>query len=231
MAGDFSAAGDYLRVAVQTPAFDYAGVRTDFMVERWDEDAVRWLHRTLKLCYGAGAPEPVKSDFVRHKIKPDLITVERDCNLIVIAGWAALLGGVAGTTITNKFSATQGRIGIGTATTAASSVQTTLVGDTGSGSTTSYFALCGAAPTISTAQTPATLIFTATFGTTVANFAWNEFGTDNWNAAGVTATGLGANEVFFNRGVSAQGTKQSGQIWTATETLVFGYPANTGQVT
>jgi hypothetical protein len=230
MGNDISSGNARLAVSVEAPHREYAGVRTDFMVERWDEDQTRWLHRTLKLAYGAGCPEPVKADFLRHSIKPYETTIEENCNLIVVAGWAALLGGVAGTTITNKFSATQGRIGVGTSSTAAASSQTTLVGDTGGASTTSYFQLCGAGPTLSTAATPCTMVFTATFGTGNANFAWNEFGTDNWNASGVTATGLGANEVFFNRGVSAQGTKASGQTWTATETLSFGFPSGAGTV-
>jgi hypothetical protein len=74
------------------------------------------------------------------------------------------------------------------------------------------------------------MVFTATFGTGNANFAWNEFGTDNWNTSGVTSTGLGATDIFFNRGVSAQGTKASGQTWTATETLSFGFPSGAGTV-
>lgn len=228
MTGEYSAGGDHLSVAVLAPHREYAGVRTDLMVERWDAEQTAWAHEKLGLF---PSRDLTPRHFAQAGVKPYSVTVERNCNLIVLAGWTALLGGIAGTTITNKFSSTFGRIGVGTSTTAASPAQTTLVGDTGSASTTSYFALCGAAPTISTVATPATLVFTATFGGTVANFAWNEFGTDNWNAAGVTATGLGANEVFINRGVSVQGTKQSGQTWTATETLSFGFPSGSGAVT
>jgi hypothetical protein len=227
---DISAGGAKLAVSVEAPHREYAGVRTDFMVERWDEEQTVWAHNRLMLQFGELHPEPVKIDFANLGVKPYMITVEENCNLIVVAGWAALFGGVAGTTITNKFSATQGRIGVGTSSTAAASSQTTLVGDTGGSSTTSQFVLCGAAPTLSTAATPCTMVFTATFTGTLANFAWNEFGTDNWNVSGVTATGLGANEVFFNRGVSAQGTKASGQTWTATETLSFGFPSGAGTV-
>jgi len=234
MGKDISAGGNHLAVSVLAPHNDYAGVRTDFMVRRWDEEQTQWALReaTRRLFNDDPRPgfEPTHRTFEMLGLEPYSVTEELNCNLIVVAGWAALLGGVAGTTITNKFSATQGRIGVGTSSTAAASSQTTLVGDTGGGSTTSYFALCGAGPTLSTAATPCTMVFTATFTGANANFAWSEFGTDNWNAAGVTATGLGVNEVFFNRGVSAQGTKASGQTWTATETLSFGFPSGAGTV-
>jgi hypothetical protein len=225
---DISAGGAKLAVSVEAPHREYAGVRTDFMVERWDAEQTQWVASRFSN-YPPGW-EPKANAFRALGVKPYLTTIEENCNLIVVAGWAALFGGVAGTTITNKFSATQGRIGVGTSSTAAASSQTTLVGDTGGASTTSQFVLCGATPTLSTAATPCTMVFTATFTSLLANFAWNEFGTDNWNVSGVTATGLGANEVFFNRGVSAQGTKASGQTWTATETLSFGFPSGAGTV-
>jgi len=143
-------------------------------------------------------------------------------------GWVALLGGVAGTTMSPKFGAANGRIGVGTSSTAAAFAQTTLQGDTGAASTTSYFKLVSGAPTIATGSAPATLTFTAVFGTAVANFAWQEFGTDAGTADSVSNATTGG--TFFNRGVSAQGTKASGQTWTATETISFGYPSGAGTV-
>jgi hypothetical protein len=77
---------------------------------------------------------------------------------------------------------------------------------------------------------PATLVLTSTFAGTTANFNWQEFGTDNYNISGPTTQGLGAGTFFINHGLSAQGVKSSGQTWTATETLSFGFPNGVGVV-
>jgi hypothetical protein len=146
-------------------------------------------------------------------------------NNVVQAGWVALLGGIAGTSITTKFGAANGRIGAGTSSTAVTYTQTALVGDTGSASTTSYYQLVSTAPVITTSSTPPTLVFTATFGTAVANFTWAEFGTDNFTTSSVTATTFGGSFLFFNRGLATMGTKASGATWVVTETIQFGYPS------
>ena len=227
---DSNAASERLEVAVTAaPMRETGGVRTDLRVDRWDAEQTEWVARKAgvadRLATGVTIGPGV---FAHYGVKPYSTTVDENCNLIVIGGWAVLLGGIAGTSITNKLSGTFGRIGIGTSTTAVASTDTSLNGDTGSSSTTSYYQLFSGTPTISTAATPCTLTLSASFGTGNANFAWQEFGTDNWNASGVTAQGLGANEVFLNHGLSAQGTKSSGQTWTATETISFGYPSGSG---
>jgi hypothetical protein len=227
---DLSGAGERLAVAAATGFGEFIRVSTQFRVDRWDEEQTIWTaqraHRERDLPPGW---EPSGQTFAYFGVDPYLTTAEDDCNMVVQAGWVALLGGVAGTTMTTKFSATQARIGAGTSATAAAYAQTALQGDTGGASTTSYYKLVSGAPSISTGSSPPTLIFTAAFGGAVANFAWNEFGTDNGAADSVTTTG-GAASVFFNRGVSAQGTKGSGQTWTATETLSFGFPSGAGTV-
>jgi hypothetical protein len=178
---------------------EVANVKTDILVRRWEsEDA-----------YANGGT-------------PYLVTSHENANLITSAGWAALLGGVAGATIGTKFSGAAGRIGVGTGTGPAQVTDTHLSGDTGSGSTTSYYQLVSSAPTINTSTAPATLTFQATYGTTVANFAWEEFGIDNFSGSSVTT--IGTNSVFFNHGISNQGTKVSGQIWQMTVTINCGFP-------
>lgn len=231
---DITGASERLEVAVGLGFHEHVCVQTSFNVKRYDEEMTAWALR--KLGYGETRPMLpghqglTPEQFASVGIRPYLETQDDDCNMIVQAGWVALLGGVAGTSITNKFSATNGRIGAGTSATAAAYSQTSLQGDTGAASTTSYYKLVSGAPTISTASSPATLVFTAAFGGSVANFAWQEFGTDNYTADGVTTTGLGAAVIFFNRGVSNQGTKASGQTWTATETISFGFPSGSGTV-
>lgn len=207
---------------------EYVKVSTSFRVERWDAEQTEWARRQLGLGRHAIITPQKFASAGRGGVSPYLVTQEDDCNLIVQAGWVALLGGVAGTTMSPKFGAANGRIGVGTSSTAASYTQTTLVGDTGSGSTTSYFKLVQSAPTISTGSTPPTLVFVSVFGTGVANFAWQEFGTDAGTADSVSNATTGG--TFFNRGVSNQGTKASGQTWTATETISFGFPSGAGTV-
>jgi hypothetical protein len=230
-------ASDRLAVAVGASLGEFVSVRTSFNVKRWDDDQTRWALRRWERDSGGRAPldrglnvtlDPAV--FRRYAVAPYSETQQDDCNLIVQSGWVALLGGVAGSSIAAKFSSTNGRIGVGTSSTGAAYTQTWLQGDTGAASTTSYYQLCGATPTITTATTPPTLVFTATFGTGVANFTWAEFGTDNAVASGVYLNGLAGGYVLLNRGVSAQGTKTSGQTWTATETITFGYPSGSGSV-
>lgn len=202
-------------------------VWTTFRVDRWDLDQTLYARRLLGLPDWMDVTPAHFALAGAGGVKPYETTIDTDCNLITTTGWAQLLGGIAGTSITNKFSATYGRIGVGTSTTTASGADTKLGGDTGSGSTTSYYQLCSGAPTINTTGTGTdsdicTLTFSATFGTGNANFAWQEFGTDNYNASGVTTQSL-SNVVFINHGISSQGTKQNTQTWTATETISFGY--------
>jgi hypothetical protein len=226
-----AAAGDRLTVAAHAaPPRESGAVRTDFRVRRWDAEQTSWVRRrVLETGVFRPAAELTPRAFAHFGVAPYSDTTDYDCNLVVQAGWVALLGGIAGTTMSPKFGAANARIGVGTSATAAAYANTTLTGDTGAASTTSYFKLCSGAPVISTGSSPPTLVFTSVFGTAVANFAWAEFGTDAGTADSVSNATTGG--TFFNHGVSAQGTKASGQTWTATETISFGYPSGSGTVT
>lgn len=203
-----------------------AGVTTSLHVQRWDEDAVRYVAARLDRTGRNVSITP--GEFARFAVQPYSVTHDYHCNMIVQAGWVALLGGIAGTSIATKFSATNARIGMGTSTTTTTYSDVKLTADTGGGSTTSYYQLVSTAPVIVTATTPPTLTLTATFGTGVANFAWNEFGSDNYTTSSVTTQGTSS--IFINHGVSPQGTKPSGQVWTTTEILTFGLPTAAGAV-
>ncbi len=109
-----------------------------------------------------------------------------------------LLLATGGTAV--PFSNTYARIGVGDSNTPASKSQTDLLG-----TNKAYKAMDSGYPSVS----GTTVTFRATFGSTEANFAWNEFTIDNGAAAGKN----------WNRMVSTQGTKSSGQIWTCSLTI------------
>jgi hypothetical protein len=212
--------------------------RTDLEIFKWHAGQAEWVlnrmgdDRALSELRRGGNVAVRPEVFALYGVAPYEIWRMENVNNVLQAGWVALLGGIAGTTVTNKFSAANGRIGVGTSSTAVSYSQTALVGDTGASSTTSYYQLVSGAPVIATASSPPTLTLTATFGTGVANFAWNEFGTDNYTTSSVTATTFGGSYLFFNRGIPAggMGTKASGLIWSATEVVSFGMPSGSGTV-
>lgn len=86
---------------------------------------------------------------------------------------------------------------VGTSTVAATATQTALVGTGTAGSATAT--MVNGYPTYGSSQLA---VWQASFGTAVANWAWNEIGV----SAGV----------LLNRLVQAMGTKASGTTWVAT---------------
>ncbi len=183
--------------------WDSGSHRTDLLVEKYDADQTRWVARK------SGITEPRGRDFEVLKVRPYEIGEEHDCNLITDAGWNLLMKNVAGTAGA-LFSATVGRIGIGDSTSAVAYADTAL-----NAATNKQYKLISAAPTVGTTHT-AGLVLSASFGSAQANYAWQEFGTDQGTADGTTVAA-----VFFNHGLSSQGTKSSGQTWVVTETITW----------
>lgn len=105
---------------------------------------------------------------------------------------------------TTLFDATNATIGVGNSTQAYAATDTNLVG------ASKAYEVVDSAPTIATNV----LTFVATFGTAVANFAWEEWGV--FNSAGVSPTG---GDIMLNRKVESLGTKTSAQSWEITATL------------
>jgi len=122
--------------------------------------------------------------------------VEFDGNLLLNEGIGELLDLFIGAGGTTAFSNANARLGVGDDTTAAAAGQTDLQAATNK----TYKAMASTYPS----RSGQTLTFRAVFGGSDANYAWNEFVVDNGSTAGKT----------FNRKVSAQGTKASGQTWT-----------------
>lgn len=200
---------------------EFAAVSTSLVIRKWSEEQTEWTLRkadrdAIPLLREGRNVSIRPETFERYGVEPETWTQD-NVNNVLQAGWVALLGGIAGTSITTKWSASVGRIGVGDSTTAVAYTQTDL-----QASTNKYYQLVSGAPTISTGSSPATLVFAATFGTGNANYAWNEFITDEGtasNAGPVVA-------VCLNRGVATMGTKALGQTWTATETIQFGFAAS-----
>ncbi len=129
--------------------------------------------------------------------------VKIDGNILLNAGinlLLTLLAGGAGT----AFNAANSYLGVGDSSTAEAATQTGLQAATNK----AYVAMDSSYPTYGSSQQ---IVFQATFGSSVANFAWNEFIAINGNGTGTA----------FNRKVSAQGTKVSGQSWTLKLTITI----------
>ncbi|MEE9569319.1 MAG: hypothetical protein V3W37_08035 [Candidatus Binatia bacterium] len=105
-------------------------------------------------------------------------------------------------TVGTAFNNANAECGVGNSTTSESATQTGLIGGS-----QLYKAQDGSYPL--GAGSGQNVDFRSTFGSSEANFAWEEFCTRNGVAPGID----------LHRTVSAQGTKISGQTWVLTITL------------
>jgi hypothetical protein len=202
-------------VGVQTTLPDSGREKAKFTIRRWDADASSWVSRKLggEEVGQPGFIQPNLEDFERLGVAPYGVS-EFVGNLITQAGWGRVLEKAIGSG-SQAYDATHTRIGFGTATAAATTAQTSLQA-TG---TAAFWKLVSAVGTTAagTGTGTARLTFVAVVGTADGAFAWQEFATDQGTA---DATG-NATAPLLNRAVSNQGTKATGQTWTATEELMF----------
>lgn len=136
-----------------------------------------------------------EEDFAAGKL---LNKSEFEGNIMLNTGINAMWTLVTGTGAT-KFDAGNAILGVGDSSTGELATQTGLIGTNKLGK-----GMDGSFPTYGTNQYAT---WEATFGSSDANFAWNEFCVFNG------AVNVG---VALNRKVSAQGTKVSGQVWQLT---------------
>lgn len=200
MTADKGQGREALGVGVLAPVIETGHGTTHWLVERWDEDQTNWVKQQTGLL----APEA--RQFQALKVRPYNVT-EHHGNLVLTAGWTRALNLLTNQGATQAYDATHTRIGVGDGTTAVTAADTTLTG-----STNKQFVLVSGAGTVSTN----TLAFSASFTGSLANFHWQKFGIDQGTSNGITETAP-----LFNAAVSDQGTKTSGQTWTATATLTF----------
>lgn len=220
MSVDSAFGADQIGVHAASAIGDLARETGLLVVSKYDLDQTRWARRKLGLKPGQDITAPM---FDRLKIMPGEVAV---CpgNLLLQTGWNQLLNcGWLGSA-QSTMSATVGRIGIGSGTTAATSADTALGSVTGMSGAGSNWKLLSGAPVVTTTGSPSTGVFTASFGTTDALGTWNEWGIDhgtsNSTAGTATATPV---VVFINHavpGAGGPGTKGAA-TWTATATLSF----------
>lgn len=130
-------------------------------------------------------------------------TVEVPGNALLGEGITAMLTLITGGAET-AYNNANAYLGVGDSTTAESSAHTDLQATTNK----LYKAMSASYPQVS----GSTMTFRAVFGSTDANYAWNEFTVSN------ASSGTGKN---MNRKVSAQGTKAAGQTWTLDLTITL----------
>jgi len=176
---------------------------TLWRVDRWDEEQTRRLTQLL-------GRQPAVRDFLCAGMAP-YETTEVAGNLITNAGWTRLMNLLTNQGATQALDATHARIGVGNSNTAEAYTDTDLAA--AAGSANRWFQLVSSAGTLGTR----TLSLSATFGINDGNFAWNEFGIDFGTASGNTVSA----PLFNHKAGIAQGTKTSGQTWSAAALLTF----------
>lgn len=140
---------------------------------------------------------------------------EDEGNLLMNGGvsclWQSLIGngtGTAAQTLT-FFNNGNAYIGVGDSTTAAAATQTDL--QAASNKTRQGMDATYPQHTDGVVSGSQTVTFQSTFGTSSANYAWQEWGIFNGSSGGR----------MLNRAVSAMGTKASGSTWTITATITI----------
>ncbi len=125
-------------------------------------------------------------------------------NILLNEGINALWNIACGNGSETAWNNANARLGVGDSSTAENATQTDLQASTNK----LYKAMDGGYPTSGTSQKGT---WKSTFGSSEANYAWNEFVIDNGGTALKT----------MNRKVSSQGTKISGQIWAASADITL----------
>lgn len=178
--------------------------RAHLTIERFDGEQTEWVKSRT------GLLEPRGRDFAALGVDPYSVS-EVPNNLLTTAGLGRIVT-ILNLGTGNLISTTTARVGAG------NGAGTAAIGDTdlsaAAGSANRWFQTC-------TVTTPSNVLtFAATFGTADGNFAWNEWGVDIGTATVSSSNAVSA--VLLNHKTSiAQGTKASGQTWTATATITL----------
>lgn len=194
---------------------DVSAAQHDFI--KWN---VKWQVEKFDACdiLAAGLdPETAQRDDIVAAGVTAREIIEREGNLLMYGGasclWQCLIGngtGTGGQALT-FFNNGNAAIGSGDSNTAAAATQTDLQASTNK----VRQAMDATYPTHTdaTSSGAASIVFKSTFGTSAANWAWQEWGVFNSPTA---ATGR-----MLNRKVESLGTKTSAASWAFTVTLTL----------
>jgi hypothetical protein len=201
MSTDAITAADGLSLSVGSSLPEKLGWACRWMLRKYDERATGKAARQ-------GFYRPTDEDFAELGLEPyaEVLTVGNNLTTAGLGRIATLLNAGTG----NLISSTTARVGAGNGSTAFA------IGDTdlsaAAGSANRWFQAA-------TVTIPSNVLtFAATFASADGNFAWNEWGID------IGATNTSSNAVaavLLNRKVASNGTKASGQTWTATATITI----------
>lgn len=218
MAIERGSGNDSLNIGVGLGIMEKGHHWTNFQVEKWDTDQIKWTQRKDydgQRLIRRGV-EPVALDFKRLKCKPFETYLKEDANLITNAGWVFMVNGIAGSGVTKFNNGTVGRIGLGTSATAVTAADTNL--NSVGALTANNWKVINAVPTVGAGGTAA-LIVAAQFITTDANgVAIAEFAVDSGTTNTNVVTGVAP---MLSHGNASPGSKTSAQTWNATVTYNF----------
>lgn len=159
--------------------------------------------------------EPISHELLMFCSPDDFI--EAEGNLLTRQGKKRLMDRLLGTASNQALDATHCRIGVGDSSASAIDTQTDL-----QATTNKYFKLVDSAPSVGTGASAGVGTFVATFGTTVGNFVWNEWGIDGGTGSTATVTAdTNATPGLINRKVTALGTKTASAVWVFTVTITL----------
>lgn len=193
---------------------DRAGHRTAWRIDRYDESVferkvrplMKRVSEALLLAEGWKRAKNFADELRCRELAERLIAeveayaFDATCfegNLLLNEGIDEIWDIVTGTGTPTDYDNTNARLGVGNSSTVADATQTGL-----QGASSLFKGMEAGYPTASTQKAT----WKSVFGSSEANFAWEEFSVDN----GATA------DKNLNRKVSSQGTKTSGQTWTLT---------------
>lgn len=167
-------------------------------------EAIEWgVKLELRKYDGDFTPEEIEAGRADDAL---IETIEREGNLLVIGGASALWERLKGTSVT-AFDNTNAYIGVGDSSTAAADTQTDLQAATNKLRKAMDATYPTHTDTTGTAGSK-NIVYQSTFGSSDANFAWQEWAIFNASTAGR----------MLNRKVESLGTKSSG-TWVLTITL------------
>jgi hypothetical protein len=195
---------DRLRIGASAPLLESIRWSPSLTVRRYSERVTELAERAI------GKGRSITDEmFDVLGYAPYEVTVTEG-NLLTTAGLtriAALINLGTG----NLIASTTARVGTGNGVTAEAIGNTDLAASAGSANR--WFQTC-------TVTTPSNVwTFAASFGTADGNYAWSEWGIDIGTATVSSSNAVSA--VLLNRKVAANGTKASGQTWTATATVTL----------